>query len=76
MEEKTAGTGHEHHEHHAGCFFCTTAVPLLQHVWSDATKNHFRNSRVEFLKGVRSLIDERISRLSREEAKGTHVTVE
>ena len=32
-----------------------------------ATRDHFRNSRIEFLKGIRSLIDERIAHLSREE---------
>jgi hypothetical protein len=31
---------------------------------------------VEFLKGIRSLLDQRIAALSREERKGTHVTVE
>lgn len=40
-------------ESHAGCFFCTTAIPF-----------------------VRSIIDERIERLSRAEPKGTHVVVE
>ena len=62
--------------HQHGCFICGTAIPLLERMWSDATKDHFRNSRIEFLKGVRSLIDDRISHLSREEQKGTHVTVE
>jgi hypothetical protein len=38
--------------------------------------DHFRNSRVEFLKGLRSLIDDRIGNLARHETKGTHVTVE
>ena len=60
---------------HAGCLFCTV-IPLLERRWSEATRGHFRNSRVEFLKGVRSLIDDRISRLSTEERKGTHVVVE
>jgi hypothetical protein len=60
-----------------GCFICETALPLLEKCWSDATKDHFRNSRVEFLKGIRSLIDDRIAHLSKEEEpKGTHVTVE
>ena len=60
-----------------GCFVCETAVPLLEKMWSDATKDHFRNSRIEFLKGIRSLIDDRITHLSKEEEpKGTHVTVE
>jgi len=64
-------------EQAAGCFFCQTAKPLLEHLWSEVTINHFRSSRIEFLKGLRSLIDDRISYLAREaEAKGTHVTVE
>jgi hypothetical protein len=72
MEEKveTAET------HGPGCFLCETVKPFLERTWSDATRNHFRNSRVEFLKGVRSLLDAQIARLSREERKGTHVTVE
>jgi hypothetical protein len=75
MEEQTAGapkaaqTGH-------GCFVCATAIPVLQHLWSEATKDHFRNSRIEFLKGMRSLIDDRIAHLSKTESKGSHVTVE
>lgn len=60
-----------------GCLICGTVKPLLGRMWSDATGNHFRNSRIEFLKGIRSLIDDRIDRLSRhEEAKGTRVVVE
>ena len=74
MEEKTAATGT--HAHAEGCFFCTTAIPMLEHMVSEATRDHFRNSRVEFLKGLRSLLDERIARMSHQEAKGTHVTVE
>jgi len=60
----------------SGCFVCTTAIPMLERIWSEATRDHFRNSRIEFLKGVRSLIDERIAHLSRQEPKGTHVNVE
>jgi hypothetical protein len=59
-----------------GCLICGTLKPLFSRMWSDATGNHFRNSRIEFLKGVRSLIDDRISRLSTDEPKGTRVTVE
>ncbi|HUI79197.1 MAG TPA: hypothetical protein VLY24_14830 [Bryobacteraceae bacterium] len=72
MEEKTAGTA----PHTTGCLFCDAVKPFLEHVWSDATRDHFRNSRVEFLKGLRSLLDARIAHLSREESKGTHVVVE
>lgn len=65
------------HQHGPGCFFCTTAIPLVEKFWSEATKHHFRSSRIEFLKGVRSLIDDRIEHLAREEgSKGTHVPVE
>jgi hypothetical protein len=64
------------HSHEPGCFFCTTAIPIMERMWSEATRGHFRNSRIEFLKGLRSLIDDRISHLSRDETKGTHVTVE
>lgn len=74
MEEKTATETQSHHQH--GCFFCATALPILERMWSEATRDHFRNSRVEFLKGVRSLIDDRIAHLSRKEQKGTHVAVE
>ena len=74
MDEKTATAGT--HAHAGGCFFCDTAMPMLENLVSEATRNHFRNSRVEFLKGMRSLLDERIAHLAREESKGTHVTVE
>ena len=59
-----------------GCFYCLNVKPFLRRAWSNTTMDHFRNARVEFLKGVRSVIDDRINNLSRHEAKGTHVTVE
>ncbi len=74
MDEKTAATGT--HAHAGGCFFCETAMPMLENLVSVATRDHFRTSRVEFLKGLRSLLDERISHMAGEEPKGTHVTVE
>jgi hypothetical protein len=74
-EKQTTETGHTHDAE--GCFVCQVARPFLRNLWTDATRNHFRNSRVEFLKGVRSLIDDRIDRLSRAgEPKGKHVVVE
>ena len=72
MDETTSRT----HTHPQGCYFCTTAIPLLEQCWSDTTRGHFRASRIEFLKGIRSLIDDRISRLQRDEPKGTRVVVE
>jgi hypothetical protein len=71
MEAKTANGSP------ASCFVCETAMPLLERCFGEATLAHFRASRIEFLKGVRSLIDERIAQLSKvPEHKGTHVTVE
>ncbi len=43
---------------------------------SHAAADHLRNSRVEFLKAIRTLIDERIEHLSRPQRKGTAVPVE
>jgi hypothetical protein len=60
---------------HHGCFFCTV-LPMLERRWDEATQGHFRNAHLEFLKGLRSLLDERIAHISREEQKGTHVSVE
>lgn len=62
------------------CFCCGAgpqATAFCEHMWSKVSRDHFRNSRVEFLKGLRSLIDDRIERLSRHaEPKGTTVPVE
>jgi len=60
-----------------GCFVCNVAIPFLESMWPANASEHFRASRVEFLKGVRSLIDDRIAHLSKPaEPKGAHVTVE
>ncbi len=75
MEETKGSTAGEA-QRPAGCFVCSTALPILEKMWSDATRDHFRNSRIEFLKGIRSLLDDRIEHLSRHESKGTRVTVE
>jgi hypothetical protein len=76
MDEKPAGNPNGS-EKAQGCFLCETAMPLLERCLGGATMEHFRNSRIEFLKGMRSLLDERIAQLSKEtEHKGTHVTVE
>ena len=76
-EKKPSSEGHASEGHASeGCFVCHTAIPLMERFWSEATRDHFRTSRIEFLKGLRSMIDDRIAHLSREEQKGTHVTVE
>ncbi len=42
----------------------------------EEAEKHFRQARVEMLRGVRELIDIRIANLSRSQSKGTHVVVE
>lgn len=72
-QKTTAGTGEPHAP---GCFLCLNVRPFLENFWPEATRNHFRNSRIEFLKGVRSMLDDRIERLSHTEHRGTNVPVE
>jgi len=75
MDEQQSTAKHAH-----GCFFCDVAGPqieaFLDHVWPQNTREHFRNARVEMLKGVRSVLDARIEHLSKHDQKGTKVTVE
>jgi hypothetical protein len=62
-----------------GCF-CGGAGPRVSNMfrdrWSEATRDHFHTSRVEFWKGVRTLVDEHIDRISRSKQKGTTVPVD
>jgi hypothetical protein len=37
---------------------------------------HFKNSRIEFLKGIRAIIDSRIERLSSKSPRGAKIAVE
>ena len=43
---------------------------------ADGAGEHFRNAGVEFLKGLRDLIDQRIQTMSEAEIKGTKLNVE
>jgi hypothetical protein len=76
MDEQQSTT----HQHAHGCFFCDVAAPqieaFLDHVWPQNTREHFRNARVEMLKGMRSMLDARIEHLSKHAQKGTKVAVE
>lgn len=74
MDEKHTGA------HAPGCVFCNIVEPqinaLIDHIWPENTRTHFRNARIEVLKGMRSILDARIQNLSHTDAKGTKVTVE
>jgi hypothetical protein len=79
MEEKQTAAPDARHDAH-GCFFCAVAAPqieaMIEHLWPENTKEHFRNARIEMLKGFRSLLDARIERLSKHAQRGTKITVE
>ena len=61
-----------------GCMGAGPALTdLLGRIGPSAAREHFRAARVEFLKGVRAVIDARIDYLSKKEAAtGTTVPVE
>ena len=64
-----------------GQCFCMGTGPelfsLFRKLGPDSARQHFRNARIELLKGFRALIDNRIEQLSRNsERKGTTVAVE
>jgi len=62
--------------------FCMGAGPemyaMFKKLGPDSARRHFRNARIEMLKGMRELIDKRIEDLASEkpEKKGTKVAVE
>lgn len=73
--------GGQHHGAHMGgghCLCCQVMDMLLQLTGfrSEEARAHFRNSRVEFLKGIRSLLDERIESISRTSQQGSSIKVE
>jgi hypothetical protein len=43
---------------------------------SPKVREHFTNSRIEFLKGIRAVIDNRIEHLSNTGQRGTKIAVE
>ncbi len=43
---------------------------------SPKVREHFTNSRIEFLKGIRAIIDNRIEHLSNTGQRGTKIAVE
>ena len=74
-EEKTASTNT------CGACLCQGAGPAMSDLLRKlgpppAAKQHFDQARVEFLKGLRALIDARIEDLSKPDTKGTKVSVE
>lgn len=76
----TEQTGEERAQSQGGCF-CLGAGPAFSDLVrrlgpSDPVRRHFDQARIEILKGLRTMIDERIQTLSQAHTKGTKVTVE
>jgi hypothetical protein len=58
---------------------CREAIDRAKELFlprSGTARMHLRNSRIEFLKAVRSVIDDRIAYLSGANQQGTKVSVE
>jgi hypothetical protein len=74
MSEQTA----ENHTH-AHCFCCEAGESFGRFFRSmgpsEEATNHFRQARIEFLKGIRRIIDDRIDHVSQSN-KGAKITVE
>lgn len=67
----------EHQTCDCGCMGVGPALTrALSSIGPKEAREHFRAARVEFLKGMRALLDARIENLSRAEQTGTTVPVE
>ena len=57
---------------------CEEVIGHLQEAFglSDSTRQHLKNSRIEFLKAIRSVLDDRIERMSKTGTQGTRIAVE
>jgi hypothetical protein len=57
---------------------CEEVIGHIQDTFgiSDDVRQHLKNSRIEFLKAIRSVLDERIERMSKASSHGTKISVE
>jgi hypothetical protein len=80
MSEAAQGTGNTGRNAHIDtiCDFVRQALETVSDAITppESASQHFRESRIEFLRGVRALIDHRIDSLSRKDQGGSRVTVE
>ncbi|MDE3168939.1 MAG: hypothetical protein KGL75_02255 [Acidobacteriota bacterium] len=75
-EQETAGRPGD--QHAAGSCICHDVLDQIGKCFdvSPTVRQHLMNSRVEFLKAIRAVIDQRIERLSASEKRGSRITVE
>ena len=72
-EQQATGGGADHER----CLCCEVMSHLRDCVGvSPAVQQHLTNSRVEFLKAIRALLDNRIEHLSKSRQQGTKISVE
>ena len=58
------------------CLDLQEHLAALLGIRSPAARQHLRNARLEMLKALRAVIDDRIAHLSRAAAKGTKIAVD
>jgi hypothetical protein len=79
LKEENEGGGMSEETKHE-CF-CQGAGPALTDFLKkmgppEAARQHFDHARVEFLKGLRALLDARIESIAKEPPQGAKITVE
>jgi len=71
---------HQHAGPAGDCIFCRLGPAVNEFLNRigppESARQHFRQARVEMLRGMRAILDERIESLTREEQRGTKVVVE
>jgi hypothetical protein len=79
MNEATDAAGATRHAHD-DCICCEASAAigrLFRAIRpSEKVSGHFRQSRIEFLKGIRTILDERIDDIGRTPNKGTRIVVD
>jgi hypothetical protein len=75
QQTQATSTGQAYTHARCACSELTEAVSEILG-FSPSVKEHLHNSRIEFLKAIREVIDSRIDRLSNQPQKGTRVAVE
>ena len=62
---------------HERCLCREVLEQVREHLsLSPEVREHFANSRIEFLKGIRAIIDSQIEHLSRTSQRGAKIAVE
>lgn len=62
---------------HERCLCREVLEQIREHLsLSPEIREHFTNSRIEFLKGIRAIIDSRIEHLSRTSQRGAKIAVD